>query len=76
MDLRTYFFSLPSATARAEFAARAGTTKLYVHQLICRSPKSRRKASSDLARKLSEESGGAVGLHELRPDIWNPPNES
>lgn len=73
MKLRKFFFSLPSAAARAEFAERAGTKKLYVHQLICRKKKSRRNASPDLARRLSEASGGKVALHEIRPDIWSAP---
>lgn len=73
MELRTFFMSLPTAAARADFARRAGTKKLYVHQLISHSDKSRRKASPDLARKLSAASDGAVGLHEIRPDIWSAP---
>lgn len=72
MKLRTFFLSLPSPAARAEYAERAGTKKLYVHQLICK--KSRRKASPRLARSLSEASGGKVALHEIRPDIWTAPN--
>lgn len=81
MELRRFFLSLPSAAARAEYAERAGTKKLYVHQLI--SVKSRRKASHDLARRLSAASEGwvdrtgiplgVVELHEIRPDIWSAP---
>lgn len=71
MELRRFFLSLPSAAARAEFAERAGTKKLYVHQLICE--KSRRKASPDLARRISAASDGVVALHEIRPDIWTAP---
>lgn len=73
VDLRRYFLSLPNPAARTAFAERAGTTKLYVHQLISRSDKSRRKASVALARKLSAASDGVVPLHEIRADIWTAP---
>lgn len=73
MDLRRYFLSLPNAAARDAFAKLAGTKKMYVHQLICRSEKSRRKPSVELSRALHSASDGQVPLHELRPDIWSAP---
>lgn len=73
MDLRRYFKSLSGPAAREAFAKRAGTEKMYVHQLICLSDKSRRRPSPDLARRLSAASGGVVALHEIRPDIWTAP---
>lgn len=74
MNLHQYFLSLPSAQAREDFARRCGSRKMYFHQLACR--KSNRRPSPALAKRIHEESGGAVDLHELRPDIWSPPTRS
>lgn len=70
MDLREYFYGLPNVAARIEFAQKAGTKKLYVQQLICKTPRTGRKPSPKLARALHEASGGAIPLSSLRPDIW------
>ena len=67
MDLRRYFLGL-SAQEKRDFAARADTGKMYLHQLI--SAKSGRRPSPRMCKKLHQASDGAVTLQELRPDIW------
>lgn len=71
MNLRTYFMGvLENPAQRAEFAKRAGTSKTYVHQLICKTPKAFRTPGRKLALALHEASGGVISLHSMRPDLW------
>ncbi len=67
MDIRSYLAPLDAAQ-RANVAAAAGTTVAYLTQLAG----GHRKASHKLARRLQEATGGAVTVHDLRPDIFGP----
>lgn len=61
--------TLPGPKDREAFARRAGTRKLYVHQLIATTRWARRPSPA-LALRLHVASGGVVPLSTLRPDIW------
>jgi DNA-binding transcriptional regulator YdaS (Cro superfamily) len=52
-------------------AAKAGTNRAYLYQLST----GHRKASPKLARKIHEATAGAVGLADLRPDVWGSSSE-
>lgn len=65
-SLRAYLNQLPPVE-QAEFAARAGTTIGYLRKaLSCK-----QRFDGALARRLDEESNGAVSRVELRPDIFD-----
>jgi len=65
--LRDYLNSL-SVNDQAEYARRAGTTIGYLRKALSKG----QKFDGALARKLDEESGGAVCRHEVRPDVFGP----
>lgn len=67
MDLQTYIRGL-DPEAREAFAAKAGTTVMYLYQLAG----GHRTPSDTLARSLHLASKGAVSLHSLRPQTWPP----
>ena len=67
MKFKDYVLSL-KPNEREDYARRAGTTIKYLPLLTG----GHRKAGPELARRLSEESGGVVPLSEIRPDIWAP----
>lgn len=66
--LRTYLSTL-TREKQSEFAARAGTTIGYLRKALSVQP----RLDGALARRLDEESDGAVSRQELRPDIFGPP---
>lgn len=65
MNLKTYLEPL-SIPERAEFAARAGTSPLYVYMLAT----GRKRPGPKICKALRDASSGAVTLAELRPDLW------
>lgn len=66
MDLKEYVHGL-KPVQRERYAKRAGTTVAYLIQLMG----GHRRPSVELAKSLSRESGNAVSLTELRPDVWD-----
>lgn len=68
--LREYLGTLAPAE-QAAYAVRAGTTIGYLRKALSKG----QKFDGALARRLDEESGGAVSRATLRPDIW-PSEES
>lgn len=64
-SLRRYLNSLP-VDEQAAFAGRAGTTIGYLRKALSVGS----RFDGALARRLDEESSGAVDRHELRPDIF------
>ena len=63
MDLKTYFLSL-KADARADLAARCGTTLGHLRNVAYG-----RVCGESLAINLERESGGLVSCEEMRPDV-------
>lgn len=70
-SLRNYLQTLPPAM-QAEYAKRAGTTIGYLRKALSTKP----SFDGALARRLDEESGGAVSRYELRPDVFGEPPPS
>jgi len=70
--LKKYLDTLTYAE-KHDYAKRAGTSYGYLYRLISICKKQMVKIDGALARKLDEESGGAVCRHILRPDIFDPP---
>lgn len=68
--LRTYLATMAPAQ-QAEYAERAGTTIGYLRKALSK----RQRFDGALARRLDEESGGAVSRYELRPDVFGAPPE-
>lgn len=69
--LRAYLKTL-SPEQQAEYAFRAGTTIGYLRKALSK----RQRFDGALARQLDLQSGGAVSMHELRPDVFGePPTE-
>ena len=65
--LRTNLATMPPAE-QADYANRAGTTIGYLRKAMSKG----QRFDGALARRLDEESGGAVSRHDLRPDIFGP----
>ena len=65
--LRDYLSTLPVAS-QGEYALRAGTTIGYLRKALSKG----QRFDGALARRLDDESAGAVSRHELRPDIFGP----
>lgn len=63
--LRDHLSTL-SVTEQGEYAIRAGTTIGYLRKALSKG----QRFDGALARRLDEESGGAVSRYELRPDIF------
>lgn len=69
--LRAYLATLKPAD-QAAYALRCGTTIGYLRKAICTRP----RLDGALARRLDEESSGAVPKESLRPDVFDgPPSE-
>lgn len=68
-SLRTYLNSLPVAE-QAAYAKRAGTSIGYLRKALSTG----QRFDGGLVRQLHLQSGGAVSLTELRPDIWPAPD--
>ncbi len=68
--LRTHLNSMPVAQ-QADYAKRAGTTIGYLRKALSKG----QRFDGSLARRLDEESGGAVSRHDLRPDVFGPAPE-
>lgn len=64
-NLRAYLTTL-TPPEQADYATRAGTTIGYLRKALSKG----QKFDGALARRLDEESGGAVARAILRPDIW------
>jgi DNA-binding transcriptional regulator YdaS (Cro superfamily) len=68
MTLIAYLKSLQTRAEREAFALRCGTSHGYL-TLVAYGHKT---PSELLCMKLAAETGGAVSLHELRPDVdWS-----
>jgi hypothetical protein len=65
--LRDYL-SVLSVPDQADYAVRAGTTIGYLRKALSKG----QRFDGALARRLDEESAGAVSRFELRPDIFGP----
>lgn len=63
--LRDYLTTLKPAD-QAAFAARCGTTIGYLRKAMSKG----QRFDGGLVRQLHEQSGMAVSLTDLRPDIW------
>lgn len=63
--LRSYLATL-SVSDQASYAIRCGTTIGYLRKALSTNP----RLDGALARRLDEESEGAVRRTDLRPDIW------
>lgn len=63
--LRIYLSTLPT-DQKAAYAVRAGTTIGYLRKAMSKG----QRFDGALARRLDEESGGAVSRHDLRPDVF------
>ena len=71
MDALTFLKT--AGKAEAERVARAaGSNYVYFSQIAY----GHRRPSPDLARKLSEASGGKMTLPKLRPDVWADTQEA
>lgn len=68
ITLRKYLATL-SPDDQAAYAERAGTTIGYLRKALSKG----QRFDGALARRLDEESGGAVCRHGLRPDVFGPP---
>jgi DNA-binding transcriptional regulator YdaS (Cro superfamily) len=67
MNLKQYLDGL-DRDERESFAKRCRVQYVYLTQLVS----GFRKPSPKLAKAIYRESGGAVPLSVLRPDIWAP----
>lgn len=63
--LRSYLKTL-SPLDQAEYAKRAGTSIGYLRKALS----IEQRFDGALARRLDEESGGAVSRNDLRPDVF------
>lgn len=70
-SLRAYLASLTPAD-QVQYATRAGTTIGYLRKALSKG----HRFDGALARRLDEESGGAVCRYELRPDVFDPPQDA
>ena len=66
--LRSYLATMPPAE-QAAYAVRAGTTIGYLRKALSKG----QRFDGALARRLDEESAGAVSRHDLRPDVFGAP---
>lgn len=66
--LRAYLAKL-APPDQAAYAVKAGTTIGYLRKAMSKG----QRFDGALARRLDEESAGAVSRHDLRPDIFGPP---
>lgn len=70
--LRSYLNSIP-VDEQADYARRAGTTIGYLRKAMSKG----HCFDGALARRLDEQSDGAVSRHDLRPDVFGPaPDEA
>lgn len=65
-SLRAYLATIPPAE-QAAYALRCGTTIGYLRKALSTRP----RLDGALAKRLDEESAGAVSRAELRPDIFS-----
>lgn len=73
MNLPDYLKDLTAEEFKT-FAAQCGIEPGYLAQLKCRTPaNAKRVPSAKLSRRFVEHSGGALTLHELRPDVFDAP---
>ena len=68
MDLQTY---ISDRERKANLAKALATSPMYLWQLATRWKG--RKPSPEFAMKIEAATQGVVDRHELRPDIWHPP---
>jgi len=66
--LRAYLTGL-TPPEQAAYAAKAGTTIGYLRKAMSKG----QRFDGALARRLDEESAGAVSRHDLRPDVFGAP---
>ncbi|WP_273081285.1 hypothetical protein [Stenotrophomonas nitritireducens] len=66
MDTLRAYLSTLSTPAQLDYAYRAGTTIGYLRKALSKG----QRFDGALARRLDEQSGGAVSRLELRPDIF------
>lgn len=70
MDLLTYISDMPR---RQLLATKCETSTQYLWQLA--TGWRDRKPSIDLAKRIEESTNGQVSRHELRPDIFDVPDQ-
>ncbi|MEN5117471.1 hypothetical protein ABE488_09080 [Luteimonas sp. TWI662] len=66
MDTLRNFLATMPPDGQAAYAQRAGTTIGYLRKALSKG----QRFDGALARRLDEQSDGAVSRHELRPDIF------
>lgn len=68
MDLKTYLRGLQDDSSRGAFAERCGTTLKYLRMVAYGA----KTIGESLALNIERESGGAVRVETLRPDVpWH-----
>ncbi|WOB24774.1 MULTISPECIES: hypothetical protein [Xanthomonas] len=65
--LRNYLATL-TPSDQADYAARAGTSIGYLRKAMSK----KQRFDGALARRLDEESNGAVSRYDLREDVFGP----
>lgn len=65
--LRTYLATL-TPSDQADYAVRAGTSIGYLRKAMSKG----QRFDGALARRLDEQSDGAVSRHDLREDVFGP----
>lgn len=71
--LREYLNGLPTLESRSDFARRCGTTLGYLRKAMS----VKQQLSEGLVIAIDRESGGAVPVEKLRPDVdWAHLRES
>ena len=67
MELRTYLLGLGNDEARAQFAVSCGASLGHLRN----SCSGLRRLSAAVARRIEDNSGGAVMRWSIRPDDWH-----
>lgn len=65
MNFRDYWLAIPPGDARTAFATRCRSTVGYFNLIAS----GHKKAGESLALNIERESGGAVTVETLRPDV-------
>ena len=65
MDLKTYLRTIPDDQGRMAFAQRCGTSLKYLRMVAYKA----KTVGESLAVNIERETGGAVTVETLRPDV-------
>lgn len=68
MDTLRAYLTTKTPAQQAAYAKRAGTTIGYLRKALSKG----QRFDGALARRLDEESKGAVSRYDLRPDVFGP----